>query len=136
MPSPFSRLCHNHFTPDDYRIPDIPVHGSERKVLKKEAIPSLFLSRFESPSRNKEAEFHRRERAKRRKLREENKPDSAPLATQDTLDADFEIENEKAPVTDWIGLEEIVEEETELNCPGPREEKDKKTLKEFKLPWK
>ena len=42
-PSKHSRLCHEHFKPEDYRATKDAVVGFERKHLKVEAVPSLNL---------------------------------------------------------------------------------------------
>ena len=120
-PSPYSRLCHSHFAPEDYRIPQIPIIGSERKVLKKDAVPSLSLSKS-GQKRKKDTDV----RLKRRQRREIVASTSAVVQALDTsvqvMDDQVQGTGDpvqvaddpvQAPEMDWIASEETIRVEAE-----------------------
>lgn len=115
-PTPYSRLCHDHFKPEDYLIKETSVVGFEKKFIRPGAVPSLKLGTTKS-RKNTAPETPRTSRKRKRDLNTipfvevEEDPEIVlfqPELNLPVLHADLL----------WIGREEEILLETVKNVPS------------------
>ena len=111
-PSTHSKLCHDHFKPEDYRVSETTVPGSTKKFIKASAVPSLKLGTTKSVN----ADAPETPRATRKRRRDQQETPTLEEDGEETFIDFFETEPEMclSPLhadMQWIGREEEIQME-------------------------